>query len=225
MAKKRPSPRRRKAAAIDLARLEPHEFFEELLVERYAEGVARFGAPPGTRLEVRVELTGSGGGVWELDFDERELGVKRRDSGRDVDVHVFQSVADWKALLRGELGGPTAVLSRVAPEPPPVVPLDTASRERLRKLRGTLAFVIRHFQDRDWKLGFHFGPGPLRDPPDTVFSMGATDFQSLGADGRTPNLQALMFGGGLRIEGDFAIAGELAAIAATHAQALLATRR
>lgn len=203
----------------DLSTIEPAEFFEGFLVERYAAGLARSAAPAGYDLLVHVELAGRGGGEWALHFDDRGLTVTRGRPGRHADVRVFQSVADWIAVVRGELGGPSAAVAAMSAKPAPVLPLDATSRDRLRRIDGTLSFTVRHFQGRDWRLGIHFGAGAVREPADTSFSMSLLDFQSLAGAGQAPNLQALMLGGALRIEGNFALAGELAAIAATHAQA------
>lgn len=210
---------RSKPKSHDLATIEPAAFFEEFLVERYAEGLARSAAPAGYDLVVHVELSGEGGGSWGLHFDPSGLTVTRGQPGRKADVRVFQSLADWFAVVRGELGGPSAMLAAARAKPAPVLPLDASSRDRLRRLDGTLTLSVRHFQGRDWRLGIHFGGGSVREPADTSFSMSLLDFQSLASAGKTPNLQALMLGGALRIEGNFALAGELAAIAATHAQA------
>ncbi len=224
-AHKKPARKRAARRSHDLATIKPRDFFEAFLVERYAEGLERAAAPPGYDLSVRVELTGAGGGVWVLGFDDHALTVERGHSSRRIDVQVFQTVDDWAAFLRGELGGPSALVAEASRTPAPVVPLDAASRERLRRIDGTLVVSIRHFQGRDWRLGIHFGGGAARNPPDTTFSMSWLDFQSLSGAGRPANLQALMLGGALRIEGNFALAGELAAIATTHIQATLARVR
>ncbi len=221
-ARSKPARKRSSKRVHDLTRIEPRAFFEEFLVDRYAEGLARAAAPPGYDLAVRVELSGPGGGVWVLGFDDHALTVERGRSSRRIDVQVCQSVDDWAAFVRGELGGPSALVAEASRAPAPVVPLDATSRERLRRIDGTLVVSIRHFQGRDWQLGIHFGASTMRKPPDTTFSMSWMDFQSLTGAGRPANLQALMLGGALRIEGNFALAGELAAIVTTHLQATLA---
>ena len=102
--------------------------------------------------------------------------------------------------------------------------IDPKIAETLRRLRGTVRIVVEGFRGGDWEAWAHLGPGEIAETPKTTFRIGALDLEELSEGDIDP--QRLLMGGVLRVDGDFALAGQLAALAARQLQAVgLGTKR
>lgn len=104
--------------------ISPTDFFTRWLAESVARDGERRARLGDTRARLCFELLGEGGGVFTVDL---ENGVVEGVCGRlgEVDLSVRLDVDTWRALNRGELTAPRAVLKR-----------------RLR-LRGDLRFALK----------------------------------------------------------------------------------
>jgi len=87
----------------------PREFFTRWVPEAVARDAGRRARLGGTRAAIHFELLGPGGGDFTLALDAGE--VRGADGAPDrSDLHVRLDVPSWRALNRGELSAPEAML-------------------------------------------------------------------------------------------------------------------
>lgn len=163
---------------------------------------------------VRVELTGEGGGKWDLHIAGGELKCGPAGEG-DAIVTIQQSVGDWQATASGGVGerfsmfggggggegggGGQLGLARFV----------TKSRmERLGPVQGCIGFKITEMEDGgEWGIKVKIGAGPVPEEPNTSISIKYPDYEELAA-GRLPP-QAAFMSGKIQIQGDMGIAMQL----------------
>ena len=179
------------------------ELFEQWLPGAFAATGQR--APAGTPL-LRVSVSGTGGGAWELALDGARLLVE--PPGREPpDIWVRLSVAD----LRVALGA-------ADPDLPQMVSADWSARHLLtvnpsdidlvRQISGRLLLEIEGRRRRRFALDVGFGKaGVSAGRPRTTVRLDASTFEGLRS-GALPPMQPLI-DGRIKLEGDRALAMQL----------------
>jgi SCP-2 sterol transfer family len=178
------------------------ELFERWLPAAFAASGYR--APAGAPI-VRVSISGTDGGSWELHADADagtlSVGPARREP---PDVWIRQSIAD----LRVSLGGSD-------PDLPALLPPGVAAHhvlfgdpqdiELLRQVSGRLLFELEGRRRRRWALDVGVGKtGVSAGRPRTTLRVDAATFEGVRS-GSLPPMQALL-DGRLKLEGDRGLA-------------------
>jgi hypothetical protein len=179
------------------------ELFERWLPEAFAATAQR--APAGTPV-VRVSISGSGGGTWDVHADGTSLSV--HPAGREPpDIWIRQSVAD----LRVALGAPDADLPVLLPAGVPTRDLlfaEASDVDLVKQISGRLAFEIEGRRRRRWAVDIGFGKaGVSAGRSRTTIRLDAATFEGVRAGTIAP-MQTLL-DGRLKIEGDRALAMQL----------------
>ncbi len=179
------------------------ELFERWLPAAFTATGQR--APAGTPV-LRVSVSGTGGGAWELALDGNQMRVE--PPGRQPpDVWIRLSVAD----LRVALGA-------ADPDLPPIVSDDWSARHLLlvnpndvdlvRQISGRLLLEIEGRRRRRFALDVGFGKtGVSAGRPRTTVRLDAPTFEGLRS-GALPPMQPLL-DGRIKLEGDRALAMQL----------------
>ena len=181
----------------------PAEFFERWLPEAFAASGRR--VPPGTPT-VRVSISGSEGGAWDLAADDGALVVSA--PGREPpDVWIRQSGAD----LRVVLGGADPDLPELVPAGWSMQQLflaEPADLDLLRQISVRLLFELEGKRRRRWAIDVGIGKaGVSAGRPRATLRLDATTFEGLRS-GAVPPMQPLL-DGRLKLEGDRALAMQL----------------
>jgi hypothetical protein len=188
----------------------PSELFERWLPAAFAAADQRAtaGAPV-----VRVSVSGTAGGAWELSVEDDGLVVS--PPGREPpDIWIRLSAAD----LRVALGG-------VDPDLPQLLPADASVRAMLlidprdvdlvRQISGRMLLELEGKRRRRWSLDVGFGKaGVAAGRPRTTLRLDAQTFEGLRA-GKIPPMQPLL-DGRLKLEGDRALAMQLMLLAGSR---------
>lgn len=89
----------------------PHEFFTRWIVDSVAADADRRERLGATEATITFVLSGPGGGTFTLFVTH---GVVRGEAGRpfDPDLEVSVDLETWRALNRGDLSAPEALLRR-----------------------------------------------------------------------------------------------------------------
>jgi hypothetical protein len=186
------------------------ELFERWLPEAFAATGHR--APAGAPV-VRVSISGTGGGTWQIHADGPSLSVG--PAGREApDIWIRQSLPD----LRVTLGGPDVDL-------PTLLPAETSARDLMfaeasdvdlvKQISGRLAFEIEGRRRRRWTVDVGFGKaGVSAGRPRTTIRIDAATFDGVRAGTIAP-MQTLL-DGRLKIEGDRALAMQLLLLAGSR---------
>jgi hypothetical protein len=179
------------------------ELFERWLPGAFAATGQR--APAGTPM-VRVSISGTGGGTWDVHADGASLSV--HPAGREPpDIWIRQSVAD----LRVALGAPDADLPVLLPAGVPTRDLlfaEASDVDLVKQISGRLAFEIEGRRRRRWAVDIGFGKaGVSAGRPRTTIRIDAATFEGVRAGTIAP-MQTLL-DGRLKIEGDRALAMQL----------------
>ncbi len=194
---------------------EPVEIIESWLPAVFAASSHR---PEGSSPRLRLSLSGSYGGEWDMVIDDGELVVARRVRnvhGRDddPDVWIRQSASDFLAVLF-----PHEDLFQFLPDSADIVALLTAEAqemELLAKLDGRIKFELEGRRRRRWAVDASFGrAGMLAGRPRTTVSIDGSTCERLAARTMNP-LQALL-AGRLRVDGDKTFAMQVLMLVATR---------
>lgn len=174
--------------------------------------------PDGSSPRLRLSLSGSEGGEWDLQIQDGELAVARRvrtmhARGDDPDVWIRQSATDFLAVIF-----PHEDLFQFLPASADVVELlspESQEMELLRKLDGRIEFELEGRRRRRWAVDAAFGrSGMLAGRPRTTVIIDSGTCEKLA--NRTMNpLQALL-AGRLRVEGDKTFAMQVLMLVATR---------
>jgi hypothetical protein len=186
------------------------ELFERWLPEAFAATGQR--APAGAPV-VRVSISGTGGGTWEVHADGTSLSVA--PAGREPpDIWVRQSVAD----LRVALGGADADLPVLLPAGASTRDLlfaEASDIELVKQISGRLAFEIEGRRRRRWAVDIGFGKtGVSAGRPRTTIRIDGATFEGVRAGTIAP-MQTLLEGR-LKVEGDRALAMQLLLLAGSR---------
>lgn len=177
------------------ASIEPEQFFTTWLPEE----VDRLGSAAGIPdMLARVELSGEGGGAWDLHTSGGKLQVTPAQPGAAPLVTLSLSVQDWRAIVVGEPG--PVDLAPPASSPLDLLFVDQSSRQLLETISGTFRFEVRDYNGRTWTLTAIFGSEPRKDPPDAVIATDAETYSAI-LDRKLSPPEAY-FTGKITIEGD-----------------------
>jgi SCP-2 sterol transfer family len=179
------------------------EFFERWLPEAFAASGRR---GPADAPVVRVTISGTGGGTWELQARDDTLSVEKPDR-EPPDVWIRQSAADLLAAI----GAPDPDLPALIPShwsTLDVLFLDPRDIDLLRQVSGRIALEVEGRRRRRWSLDVAFGAaGAAAGRPRTTVRLDGTTFEGLRT-GALPPMQPLL-DGRIKIEGDRALAMQL----------------
>lgn len=188
----------------------PSELFERWLPAAFA--AAEQHAPADTPV-IRVSVSGTGGGGWDLAARDDQLIVSA--PGRTPpDVWIRLAIAD----LRVALGAPDPDLPQLLAagasfgEALLIEPRDV---DLVRQISGRLLLEIEGKRRRRWALDVGFGKaGVSAGRPRSTLRLDGTTFEGLRA-GTIPPMQPLL-DGRLKIEGDRALAMQLMLLAGSR---------
>ena len=166
--------------------------------------------PPPDSPSVRVTLSGTGGGDWDICATDESLTVNRRPPGPqrgshsngDNDIWLRQSAADFLALLRDDPDLPALLQPEVGVMD--LLCVDEGKVDLLAKIDGRLSFEIEGRRRRRWAIDVAFGPSGMRaGRPRSTVRVDSRTCEEL-SQGTLAPLQALL-AGRLQIEGDRAL--------------------
>jgi hypothetical protein len=163
---------------------------------------------------VRLSLSGEGGGEWDLWATEQELRVSAREPvlrrGREDDepgIWLRQCVPDFLALLRDDPDLPTLLPTEIGIMS--LLCIDDAQMSLLNNIDGRLKLEVEGRRRRRWALDVAFGPAGMRaGRPRTTVRVDSRTCEEL-ANGAIVVLQALL-AGRLQVEGDRGLAMQAA---------------
>jgi hypothetical protein len=167
---------------------------------------------------LRLSLSGTDGGEWDMQIEGGELAVARRVRtmhvrGDDPDVWIRQPAADFLAVIF-----PHEDLFPFLPASADIVALLSAESqelELLQKLDGRIKFELEGRRRRRWSVDAAFGrAGMLAGRPRTTVVVDSGTCEKLAARAMNP-LQALL-AGRLRVEGDKTFAMQVLMLVATR---------
>jgi hypothetical protein len=182
------------------ADLTPEKFFTEWLPAEMARlGGAGAGGSARPGMRVRVELSGEGGGRWDLVAAAGGLAVHPADDRASPLVVLSLTTADFRAMVLGE-GGP-ASLTPAAASPTDLFFVDAASQGLLASLSGVFRFEVRGFEGRTWQLTAKIGT-PARGERETVIATDAATYAAILAR-QTTAMEAYL-AQKITLEGDLA---------------------
>jgi hypothetical protein len=193
----------------------PIEIIESWLPAVFASAMRK---SDGSSPRLRLSLSGSDGGEWDLQIQDGELGVGRRVRTMharpdDPDVWIRQSAADFLAVIF-----PHEDLFQFLPASADVVELlspESQELELLHKLDGRIKFELEGRRRKRWAVDVAFGrAGMLAGRPRTTVSIDSGTCEKLAARTMNP-LQALL-GGRLRVDGDKTFAMQVLMLVATR---------
>jgi hypothetical protein len=139
--------------------LTPADFFESWLGDAYAREGRR---APDDAPSVRITLSGEGGGEWDIQANDDELKVVRREpsvrptppiAGRGV--WIRQSIADFLVAFRGDEDLPDLFPDNFGPLD--LLFLDPRDVELVRQIDGRLAIELDGRRRRRWRLDLAAG--------------------------------------------------------------------
>ena len=190
--------------------IDAERFFSDWLPREFA---SEFG--PGRRaardITVAVHLLGEGGGDWVLDVRGGVLSVRAPgELGPTPVVTMWQTMADWRAVIVGEAGIPGAPTFDLAPpqaSPLDVLFVDPSSRQIMSSVRGTVRFEVEGYNGRTWWMRVKFGPQPEPREPDAVIRTAADTYARILAHELRP--PEAYFSGRISLEGDTSLALQL----------------
>ena len=172
----------------------------------------------GTSPRLRLSLSGSDGGDWELQVADGRLATARvvRVLGArppDPDIWIRMSAADFLAVPF-----PSADLIEFLPADQDLVDLLFAQAEDMElvgKLVGRIKFELEGRRHRRWSVDAAFGESGVRaGRPRTTVSIDSSTCEKLAERSLTP-LQALL-AGRLRVDGDRVLAMQVLMLVASR---------
>jgi hypothetical protein len=159
-------------------------------------------------LLIRVNLTGDGGGLWDIKVAGGTASVGPK-SDLVPHVGVTQSVDDWRATVTG------AVTFGLAPGTPGQKPnpaqqftqfAQKSKVDKIKTLNGTIRFVVTDIPTRgEWMLDLTFG-NAAPEPKCTVATKDS-DAKEMASGKLNP--QAAFMAGKMRVQGDMGLAMQL----------------
>jgi hypothetical protein len=194
---------------------DPTAILEAWLPAVFAESDQRWEV---TSPALRLSLSGTGGGDWELQIVAGRLEVARRERTLgvrpvDPDLWIRMPASDFLAVLF-----PEEDLIEFLPADADWLALlfvPSQDLELLRKLEGRIKFELEGRRRRRWSVDAAFGPAGVRaGRPRTVVSIDSGTCEKLAARAVTP-LQALL-AGRLRVEGDRRLALQVLMLVASR---------
>ena len=193
----------------------PAEILETWLPQAFAAAPARWeGGSP----KLRLTLSGSAGGEWEIEVDDDRLSVERTMPSigvrrPDPDIWIRMPATDFLAVPF-----PSADLIEFLPSDADLIDLlfaQAPDRELLGKLDGRIKFELEGRRRRRWFVDAAFGPAGMRaGRPRTTVSIDNGTCDKLAERSLTP-LQALL-SGRLRVEGDRVLAMQVLMLVAAR---------
>jgi hypothetical protein len=193
----------------------PAEILESWLPAQFAAAARK---PDGRSPRLRLSLSGSDGGEWDLQVEDGELVVARRVRtvhvrGDEPDVWIRQSTVDFLAVIF-----PHQDLFELLPPSANIVELlspESQEMELFDKLDGRIKFELEGQRRRRWAVDAAFGrAGMLAGRPRTTVIIDSGTCEKLAARTMNP-LQALL-AGRLRVDGDKTFAMQVLMLVATR---------
>lgn len=182
----------------------PQEFFDRWLPAEFAAQVGKLPAAGGDLVVIRSTLEGEGGGAWDMRVQGTRL--ETGPAGADqADVHVQQTVRDWRAFIAGEDGAMDLVPAEAGSLDGLFV--DAQSQQMLKLVGGTLRFEVEQYNGRTWALVVTLGKRPPSAPPDATIAVAADVYAQIL--NRTLPAPQAFFQGQLRLTGDVNLAMQL----------------
>ncbi len=154
--------------------ISPSEFFHRWLPAE----IRRLGNPQGIpAVLVRIELTGEGGGSWDLQICRGELVVAEPNPAHEPQVRLRLTAQDWNAVMLGEAG--KKELYPPAASSLDLLFIDSHWQRLLESVSGTFVFQIHNFSGRTWTLTIAFKVPAITEPPDTTISTDAETYEAI----------------------------------------------
>lgn len=174
----------------------PARFFEEWLPAE----VARAGVKPAADTTVRVELSGEGGGSWDLNVGPSGMKVTAA-ADTPADVAIRQTVQDWRAVAVGEEGAVNLAPPQASPTD--VLFLDRQAQQILQTVKGIVRFEVTGYNGRTWRTDVKIGRSTawkVSGEPDATITVDADTYGQMLARQLAP--PQAFFSGKIRLTGD-----------------------
>lgn len=156
------------------------------------------------RTTIVVTVRGAGGGTFHLNVEGGKVSAESH-AAHPVALTLVQDREDYERLIRdagdsalGFLGG----LSGLAGE----MKLTKSRLDVIAGVTGTLHFEVKG--PDGFKIVTHFGPGPVKEQPDTVIRVAPEVYGELRAGAL--DAQNAFMGGKIELEGDMQLAMQIA---------------
>ncbi len=157
-------------------------------------------------MTVQVQLTGEGGGTWNLNVRDGQMVVSDTPVHEPI-VTVVQEIGDWRKAMKtiGDRMGQIALLGGGLSSSggPGAAPLTKAKVEKLKTLAGTIKFVMTGGEGGDWSIVTKFGTTPMPAQPHATVTCAEDDYKKIVKGELNP--QAAFMGGKMKIAGDMAV--------------------
>ncbi len=187
------------------------QFFETWLPAAYAASERRAHAAGPI---VRAELSGPGGGVWEVRADEDGLtvGAPTPQAGAP-DVLLRQTAADFVAAFAGDPDLPEIMPPGASPLD--LLFLDPRDADLLRQVAGRILVEVEGRRRRRWSFDVAFAKAGIdAGRPRTTIRVDGATFAGV-TSGQIPAVQPLM-DGRIKIDGDRALAMQVLLLLGTR---------
>jgi putative sterol carrier protein len=175
----------------------PAMFFEQLMPAGFEAQVAQ-GTPTPKDYVIQYNLTGEGGGTWNVAIKDGKMSVKQGEADSHLTISIPAS--DWKDALFGRNG---ADISLLLPQSKPGRP---DGSEAAKRLRGTMAVELAR-EGEPFKMEMAFGNA---SSPRTTVKSKIADYVAI-QQGKLNGQEAFMTGR-VRVEGDLAFLMQVVAI-------------
>ncbi len=175
----------------------PEQFFEQFLPLGFEANAASLPMAATAQLNLQFNLTGDGGGEWQVAIQDGKL-ASTKGSG-DANVTFTLAVDDWRDAVLGQNG---AGMEMLLPQPKAGRP-DTSGR--VRELKGTIALELAREEKDPFKMEMCFNNVTA---PRTVVRMKMQDYIDVQS-GKVHGQEAFMQGR-IRVEGDMALLMQIA---------------
>ncbi len=161
--------------------------------------ITRLGTAAGMpEVTVRFQISGEGGGTWDLGARGGELDAAVATDEVHPQVTIAMTTADLRAIIIGEEG--PVDLAPPEASPTDLLFVDRTARTMLDTVSGTFLFEVHGYNGRTWRLSATFGGGPAGDEPDAVIAIDAELYGQILA--REKSAAEAYFTGGIKLTGD-----------------------